>query len=107
MLQHRAVKQLIVTGVTTEVFVNTTVREANDRGYECLLLEDCADSYFPGFHKIGVKMIKEQGGVFGWGRGCRRTLQGPGSVNRFPVEKDKERSDVKSGGNGEAYRTLR
>jgi nicotinamidase-related amidase len=50
MLKHRDVKQLVVTGVTTEVCVNTTVREANDRGYECLVLEDCVGSYFPEFH---------------------------------------------------------
>ena len=47
ILQHRGVKQLVVTGVTTEVCVNTTVREANDRGYDCLVLEDCVGSYFP------------------------------------------------------------
>ena len=43
ILQHRGIKQLVVTGVTTEVCVNTTVREANDRGYDCLVLEDCVD----------------------------------------------------------------
>ena len=66
ILQHRNIKQLVVTGVTTEVCVNTTVREANDRGYECLVLEDCAGSYFPEFHAMGLKMIKAQGGIFGW-----------------------------------------
>ena len=66
MLQHRGVKQLVVTGVTTEVCVNTTVREANDRGYECLVLEDCVGSYFPEFQEMGLKMIKAQGGIFGW-----------------------------------------
>ena len=66
ILQHRGVKQLVVTGVTTEVCVNTTVREANDRGYDCLVLEDCVGSYFPEFHAIGLKMIKAQGGIFGW-----------------------------------------
>ena len=66
MLRHRGVKQLVVTGVTTEVCVNTTVREANDRGYECLVLEDCVGSYFPEFHEMGLKMIKAQGGIFGW-----------------------------------------
>ena len=66
MLQHRAVKQLVVTGVTTEVCVNTTVREANDRGYECLVLEDCVGSYFPAFQAAGLAMIKAQGGIFGW-----------------------------------------
>jgi nicotinamidase-related amidase len=66
ILQHRGITQLIVTGVTTEVCVNTTVREANDRGYDCLVLEDCVGSYFPEFQEMGLKMIKAQGGIFGW-----------------------------------------
>ena len=66
ILQNRGIRQLVVTGVTTEVCVNTTVREANDRGYECLVLEDCVGSYFPEFHLMGLKMIKAQGGIFGW-----------------------------------------
>ena len=66
MLEHRGIKQLVVTGVTTEVCVNTTVREANDRGYDCLVLADCVGSYFPEFHAMGLKMIKAQGGIFGW-----------------------------------------
>jgi nicotinamidase-related amidase len=66
ILHNRGIKSLIVTGVTTEVCVNTTVREANDRGYECLVLSDCCGSYFPEFHEMGLKMIKAQGGIFGW-----------------------------------------
>jgi nicotinamidase-related amidase len=66
ILQHRNIAQLIVTGVTTEVCVNTTVREANDRGYECLVLADCVGSYFPEFHEVSLKMITSQGGIFGW-----------------------------------------
>ncbi|HTD68374.1 MAG TPA: cysteine hydrolase [Candidatus Limnocylindria bacterium] len=66
ILQNRGIKQLIVTGVTTEVCVNTTVREANDRGYDCLVPEDCVGSYFPEFQMMGLKMIKAQGGIFGW-----------------------------------------
>lgn len=66
ILQNRGIKQLIVTGVTTEVCVNTTVREANDRGYDCLVPEDCVGSYFPEFQQMGLKMIKAQGGIFGW-----------------------------------------
>jgi nicotinamidase-related amidase len=42
------------------------VREANDRGYDCLVIEDCCGSYFPEFHEAGLKMIKAQGGIFGW-----------------------------------------
>ena len=66
ILKHRGIRQLVVTGVTTEVCVNTTVREANDRGFDCLVLEDCVGSYFPEFHASGLKMIKAQGGIFGW-----------------------------------------
>ena len=66
LLQERGVTQLIVTGVTTEVCVNTTVREANDRGYDCLVPEDCVGSYFPEFQLMGLKMIAAQGGIFGW-----------------------------------------
>ncbi len=55
-----------MTGVTTEVCVNTTVREANDRGYDCLVVADCCGSYFPEFHEMGLKMIAAQGGIFGW-----------------------------------------
>ena len=63
---NRGIRQLIVTGVTTEVCVNTTVREANDRGYDCLVPADCVGSYFPEFQEMGLKMIKAQGGIFGW-----------------------------------------
>jgi nicotinamidase-related amidase len=66
ILQHRGIEQLVVTGVTTEVCVNTTVREANDRGYDCLVPADCVGSYFPEFQEMGLKMIKAQGGIFGW-----------------------------------------
>jgi nicotinamidase-related amidase len=60
------IKSLVVTGVTTEVCVHTTVREANDRGYECLVLADCVGSYFPEFQRVGLEMIAAQGGIFGW-----------------------------------------
>ena len=66
ILMNRGIQKLIVTGVTTEVCVNTTVREANDRGYDCLVPEDCVGSYFPEFQEAGLKMIKAQGGIFGW-----------------------------------------
>ena len=66
MLRGRGVRQLLVCGVTTEVCVNTTVREANDRGFDCLVLEDCTGSYFPEFQQAGIAMIKAQGGIFGW-----------------------------------------
>jgi nicotinamidase-related amidase len=66
MLRGRGITQLLVCGVTTEVCVNTTVREANDRGFDCLVLEDCTGSYFPEFQQAGIAMIKAQGGIFGW-----------------------------------------
>lgn len=65
ILQNRGITQLVVTGVTTEVCVNTTVREANDRGFRCVVLADCCASYFPEFHEAGLAMIKAQGGIFG------------------------------------------
>jgi nicotinamidase-related amidase len=65
-LEARGITRLIVTGVTTEVCVHTTVREANDRGYECLVLSDCTGSYFPEFQRVGLAMIAAQGGIFGW-----------------------------------------
>jgi nicotinamidase-related amidase len=65
MLRNRGVETLLVCGVTTEVCVNTTVREANDRGFRCIVLADCCASYFPEFHDMGLRMIKAQGGIFG------------------------------------------
>jgi nicotinamidase-related amidase len=65
-LRSLGITSLIVTGVTTEVCVHTTVREANDRGYECLVLADCVGSYFPEFQRYGLAMIAAQGGIFGW-----------------------------------------
>src|ERR1700712_4497312 len=66
VLEQYAIENLLVCGVTTEVCVNTTVREANDRGYRCVVLADGCASYFPEFHEMGLKMIKAQGGIFGW-----------------------------------------
>jgi biuret amidohydrolase len=66
MLKNREIDTLFVCGVTTEVCVNTTVREANDRGFRCIVLSDCCASYFPEFHTAGLAMIKAQAGIFGW-----------------------------------------
>ena len=74
ILHDRGIKTLIVCGVTTEVCVNTSVREANDRGYECVVLSDCVGSYFPEFQKSALAMIKAQGGIFGWVSDSRRAL---------------------------------
>ena len=65
MLKNRNIETLLICGVTTEVCVNTTVREANDRGFRCIVLSDCCASYFPEFHDMGLRMIKAQGGIFG------------------------------------------
>jgi nicotinamidase-related amidase len=74
ILAHHQIRSLVVVGVTTEVCVHTTVREANDRGYECLVLSDCVGSYFPEFHQVGLKMIAAQGGIFGWVAPSERLL---------------------------------
>ena len=66
LLMNRDIRSLIVCGVTTEVCVNTTVREANDRGFECVVVADATGSYFPEFQRVGLEMIKAQGGIFGW-----------------------------------------
>ena len=66
MLRCWNVSHLIVGGVTTEVCVQTTMREANDRGYDCLLIEDATASYFPQFKAATIEMIVAQGGIVGW-----------------------------------------
>jgi biuret amidohydrolase len=71
VLRNRGIDTLFVAGVTTEVCVHTTIREANDRGYRCIALADCCASYFPEFHRVALDMIKAQGskgqgGIFGW-----------------------------------------
>ena len=66
ILANNAIRTLLVAGVTTEVCVHTTVREANDRGYRCIVIADACGSYFPEFHEVGLRMIAAQGGIFGW-----------------------------------------
>jgi biuret amidohydrolase len=65
-LLRRGLTQLVFMGVTTEVCVQTSMREANDRGYDALLLEDCTESYFPEFKRAAIEMIVAQGGIVGW-----------------------------------------
>ena len=78
MLKSRDIRQLIVCGVTTEVCVNTTVREANDRGYDCLVLEDCVASYFPEFQRVGDRDDQGPGRHFRLGRQIGATTAGTG-----------------------------
>jgi biuret amidohydrolase len=65
-LAARGITHLLFTGVTTEVCVQTSMREANDRGFECLLVEDGTESYFPEFKRATIDMIRAQGGIVGW-----------------------------------------
>jgi nicotinamidase-related amidase len=65
-LQARGITHLLFGGVTTEVCVQTSMREANDRGYDGLLLEDCTESYFPAFKAAAIDMIRAQGAIVGW-----------------------------------------
>lgn len=80
ILQIRGVRTLIVCGVTTEVCVHTTVRQANDRGYECIVPADCVGSYFPEFQRVGLEMIKAQGGIFGWVSDSARVISALAAV---------------------------
>ena len=66
VLAERGIEYLVVCGVTTEVCVHTTVREANDRGYRCIVAGDACASYFPEFHEAALRMVCAQGGIFGW-----------------------------------------
>jgi biuret amidohydrolase len=66
ILRARGITHLVVTGVTTEVCVQSTVREANDRGFESLILSDCTGSYFPEFHESALAMFRAQGAIVGW-----------------------------------------
>ena len=74
ILNNRSIESLIVCGVTTEVCVHTTVREANDRGFRCVVPGDCCASYFPEFHLAGLAMIQAQGGIFGWVTESRKII---------------------------------
>jgi len=76
VLRNRNIKTLIVCGVTTEVCVHTTVREANDRGFNAVVPEDCTASYFPEFKRVALEMIKAQGGIFGWVSNSESVIKG-------------------------------
>jgi biuret amidohydrolase len=79
ILHSRGITHLLITGVTTEVCVQTTMREANDRGYECLLVEDATESYFPAFKQATLEMVRAQDGIVGWTAGTEQVLQGLGT----------------------------
>ncbi|HUF39346.1 MAG TPA: cysteine hydrolase [Anaerolineales bacterium] len=80
ILQNRGISAksgtLILCGVTTEVCVHTTAREANDRGFEIIIPEDCTGSYFPEFKRVALEMIKAQGGIFGWVSDSEKVIKG-------------------------------
>lgn len=75
LLREQGITHLIITGVTTEVCVQTTMREANDRGFECLLVEDATESYFPEFKQSTLEMVRAQGGIIGWTALSKEVLQ--------------------------------
>lgn len=74
-LEARGIRHLVFAGVTTEVCVQTSMREANDRGYECLLATDATESYFPHFKQATIDMITAQGGIVGWTAATDRILE--------------------------------
>ncbi|MFE4106003.1 cysteine hydrolase family protein [Almyronema epifaneia] len=80
LLKTHNISHLIITGVTTEVCVQTTMREANDRGYECLLVEDGTESYFPEFKQATLEMVCAQGGIVGWCARAQAVLAGLNSL---------------------------
>lgn len=74
-LEARGVTQLVFAGVTTEVCVQTTMREANDRGYDCLIVEEATASYFPTFKAAAIEMMVAQGAIVGWAAPLRTVLE--------------------------------
>ncbi|WP_199320678.1 cysteine hydrolase family protein [Leptolyngbya sp. FACHB-261] len=85
LLNEREITHLLITGVTTEVCVQTTMREANDRGYECLMVEDATESYFPEFKQATLAMVRAQSGIVGWTASAAAVLQGLGGVKSAAV----------------------
>ena len=76
ILKEEGITHLVFAGVTTEVCVQTTMREANDRGFTCLLAEDATESYFPEFKAAALAMIRAQGAIVGWTSTTAQVLQG-------------------------------
>jgi biuret amidohydrolase len=75
ILRLKNITHLLFAGVTTEVCVQTTMREANDRGYDCLLIEDATESYFPQFKQAALDMIRAQGAIVGWTATCAQLAE--------------------------------
>jgi nicotinamidase-related amidase len=75
LLRARGISHLIITGITPDVCVHTTMRDANDRGYECLLLQDCTGATDEGNYRAAIKMVKMQGGVFGSVSSSREVIE--------------------------------
>lgn len=84
ILHHKKIETLFVVGVTTEVCVHTTVREANDRGYRCIVVGDCCASYFPEFHRVALRMVAAQGGIFGFVTESSRVIEALGKEKAKP-----------------------
>ncbi len=82
ILRRMKVTHLLIGGVTTEVCVQTTMREANDRGYECLLIEDATESYFPEFKRATLEMVRAQGGIVGWTATADNVLKALSGIER-------------------------
>jgi nicotinamidase-related amidase len=80
LLQEAGITHLLFMGVTTEVCVQTSMREANDRGFDSLLLEDCTESYFPHFKASALEMLRAQGGIIGWTAPSAPLLQALGAT---------------------------
>jgi nicotinamidase-related amidase len=80
LLRHRGISRLVIAGVTTEVCVQTTMREANDRGYDCLLVEDATESYFPRFKQATLDMVTAQDGIVGWTAPCDAVVRAVAQV---------------------------
>jgi nicotinamidase-related amidase len=81
ILKRLRITHLAFAGVTTEVCVQTTMREANDRGYECILLEDCTESYFPQFKRATIEMVRAQGAIVGWTTMSQQLIRGLEEAN--------------------------
>ena len=87
LLKTHDISHLIITGVTTEVCVQSTMREANDRGYECLMVEDATESYFPEFKQATLDMVRAQGGIVGWTATTDQVLAGLGLTAEMPLSR--------------------